>query len=409
MTTAFAAPQGSSDGQSRPGGWSLQEEQLMASKIREYEVWEEVNRRCEEKRAQAAAAASSSWDCQDPGPFLRGEILPVKPSVGAPRSDGKHMLYSGRDHSVIAATSAGKSWFMCWHAAAELSKGNSVIYIHFEEQDNVGTLERLQLLGATEDQLTDLFTFIGPNTPIPAGRIDQLVNLKPTLVVLDGVNQGIHLLGGDHFAIGGAAEWKSVLEVPFTGVGAATIAADHLPLANGNNKRADGYGSVHKGAGLTGARFKLERRAEFGRNLRGVSHLYLTKDRPGWLGQHGTLGADPEKIYFGSMVVDAVGLNRFSMEVTAPSGAGSEGVLSDYETLKNHIYATLLEQPDHQVNSERMLFSALRSAGVQFSNTTAKEAIDDMLMGDPPRVAQVRGKGGAKIYRAVESASTGTP
>ena len=45
--------------------------------------------------------------------------------------------------------------------------------------------------------------------------------------------------------------------------------------------RRDAYGSVHKGNALNGARFALQNVEPFGRGMRGRSHLFVTKDRPG--------------------------------------------------------------------------------------------------------------------------------
>ena len=74
---------------------------------------------------------------------------------------------------------------------------------------------------------------------------------------------------------------------PFRAVGAATIACDHLPM-NVTAGRTVAYGSVHKGNALDGARIMLENVEPFGRAMRGVSRVLVTKDRPGYLRAHGS-------------------------------------------------------------------------------------------------------------------------
>ena len=60
-----------------------------------------------------------------------------------------------------------------------------------------------------------------------------------------------------------------------------------------DSSRRDAYGNVHKGNALDGARIMLENVEPFGRRMRGVSHVYVTKDRPGHLRSHGRPTKNP--------------------------------------------------------------------------------------------------------------------
>ena len=95
----------------------------------------------------------ASWRPVDLGPYLRGEVKPAEPSVGWPRADGVKLLYPGKEHSIFGEMESGKSWFLCACAAWELTNGNHVVYVHFEEADPAGTIERILALGASAEQV----------------------------------------------------------------------------------------------------------------------------------------------------------------------------------------------------------------------------------------------------------------
>lgn len=86
----------------------------------------------------------------DLAPYMDGTYVAPEPSVGAVRSDGKHMLYPSRWHTVVGLTEAGKSLFAIWHAVEVMMSGGLVVYLHFEESDVLGTLERHARLAVHE-------------------------------------------------------------------------------------------------------------------------------------------------------------------------------------------------------------------------------------------------------------------
>ena len=111
------------------------------------------------------------------------------------------------------------------------------------------------------------------------------------------------MMGAEIKDADGASEFRRRLVTPFLKVGAASIACDHLPM-NPAPGRRDAYGSVHKGNALNGARIQLENTEPFGRGMRGVSHVFVTKDRPGYLRTKGRATKVPGKTYMGTLVVD---------------------------------------------------------------------------------------------------------
>jgi hypothetical protein len=244
-----------------------------------------------------------SWQPVDLGPILRGEHKRPEPVVGVARSDGLRFLYPGKEHSVIGEMESGKSWFCLASCAAELTKGNHVLYVHFEEADPTDTLERLLLLGVPDWTVLERFRFVGPDEPVRSDLLAALLTPAPTLVVLDGVNEAMSLHGHAIREEDGAAAFRRHLVKPCTAVGAATLAADHVVKDREKQGRGP-LGSVHKGNAVNGSLILIENAEPFGRGQRGRSHVFVTKDRPGHLRQQGRPTRTPGKTFMGEMVVD---------------------------------------------------------------------------------------------------------
>lgn len=249
--------------------------------------------------------ALSSWEPVDLGPYLRGEVEPAMPSLGIVRNDGMRLIYPGKEHSVIGEMESGKSWWCAGCVAAELTAGNAVLYVHFEESNPTDTVGRLVALGVSVDIIgdRDRFRFVGPDVPVSTLALERLADPAPSLVVLDGVNEAMSLHGQAIRDEDGAAAFRRLLVKPWTARGAAVLSADHVVKDRERRDRGP-LGSVHKGNGLTGSLILLENAEPFGRGRRGRSLVYVTKDRPGQLRQHGRTDKRPGVTFMGTLIVD---------------------------------------------------------------------------------------------------------
>ncbi|MEN3223392.1 hypothetical protein PUR22_21345 [Mycolicibacterium porcinum] len=350
----------------------------------------------------------TTWEPVDLGPYLRGEITPPQPAIGIERSDGARFIYPSREHVVLGETESGKTWFALGCVSAELGKGHGVLYIHYEEPDPTSTVERLRLLGVPDTAIATQFRFVGPARAVRREWLAELLDLGPSLVVHDGVNEAMSLHGADIMAADGAASFRRNLILPCTRRGVATLACDHLPMVRDPGRR-DAYGSVHKGNALDGARIVLENEEPCGRGRRGVSHAFVTKDRPGYLRAHGRRTKTPGKTFIGTLVVDDSDPFRpFEMPFYAPATdntADSEPqqvVVSSAE-LRDIVHGVIAALPDHTVGSMRKLFAQMRIAGQPFRDQSIRAAVDDLVI--QGRLAEIPGKRGATQYRAVVTAS----
>ena len=188
-------------------------------------------------------------------------------------------------------------------------------------------------------------------------------------------------MGADVKDVDGASAFRRRLVTPFLRAGAATIACDHLPMVRDAGRR-DAYGSVHKGNTLDGARIALENTAPFGRRMRGVSYVYVTKDRPGQLRAHGRPTKLPGKTFIGTLVVDdsqTYGPD-FAMRFFAPKDDDQPAADDDSAAgLADTVYDVIAAQPDHTVSSGRALFAAMRAAGHQARDETVRDRVADLV------------------------------
>jgi hypothetical protein len=245
-----------------------------------------------------------SWEPIDLGPHLRGEVTQAVPSLGIHRSDGLQLLYPGKEHSVIGEMESGKTWFAAACVAAELEMANHVVYVHFEEPDPGDLIGRLHALGISDTAILKLLRFVAPERQVSVESLNRLLDPAPSLVVFDGVNEAMSLHRWGIRDEDGAAAFRRYLVMPCLRVGAGTLACDHV-VKSVEARGRYGIGSVHKGNGLSGSLIMLENADPFGRGLCGRSHVFVTKDRPGHLRQHGrpddTVAG---KTYMGELVVD---------------------------------------------------------------------------------------------------------
>lgn len=340
---------------------------------------------------------TSSWAAVDLGPYLRGEVVRPKPSVGLEREDGLCFLYPGREHACIGEMESGKSWFAVACAAAELRRGNRVEYIHFEEADPQGTIERLLALGVSAAKIEARFTFRGPEAPITPDIVAEIGATPPSLVVLDGQNEAMALHGQEIREEKGPSEYRRRLVKPFTAMGAAVLSLDHVVKDKDQNRSGYALGSIMKGNGLSGSLILLEGKDPFGYGRKGASHVFVTKDRPGQLRLGGRPTGVARKFYMGTLVVDATG-SEVELRLTVPpeeSDPNDDFGRSALRRQDEAVHAALVRlELAGETTSQQLVCTA---AGIQ-----KQEGVKSLLrLIEAGRVEVTPGPRGAKIYRSV--------
>lgn len=352
------------------------------------------------------AGDRDSWQPIDLGPYLRGEVKRPEPTVGVHRRDGLQFLYPGKEHSVIGEMEAGKSWFALACVAAELNVGHTVVYIHFEEADPSDTVERLQALGVADQLIAERFRFVAPARAVTEAQISRLIaDPTPTLVILDGVNEGMSLMGAAIREEDGVAAFRRAVITPFIRAGCAVLTADHV-VKDRENRGRYALGSIHKGNALSGALILLENADPFGRNARGRSHIYVTKDRPGHLRRHGRGTKTSGKTFMGEMIVDDTRTHVSYLDLAILPPADPKPTEDDAERgaqLGDAILQVIGAQSDQHVGSERTLLALIRKAGWEVRDAVVRNTVDDLIVAG--HLAETSGKRGAKGYRVLATAA----
>jgi hypothetical protein len=335
---------------------------------------------------QEPAGVNTSWTPIDLRPYLDGTYERPKPATGMRRTDGVQLLYEGKEHAILGETESGKSWFCLASAAEEMSEGFDVLYIHFEEADPADSVERLLALGVAPATIRDLFHFVGPNTPITEGTRAPLLAYVPSLVVLDGVNEAMALHGHGIYEADGVAHFRRALVKPFTANQvSAVLVADHV-TKDTEKRGKDAFGSVHKGNALDGSRIYLENVHPFGRGKKGMSRVYVTKDRPGFLRANGMSTKTSGKTYMGDLVVNddpnevfRLQCHFFPPQELKEAEKQTKGITYRDEALAEAVVTALAKEPTRSFPSMRKLNAALRGMEKGKGDANVKRAVDDLV------------------------------
>jgi hypothetical protein len=215
------------------------------------------------------------------------------------REDNVSLLYPGLVNAFVGEPEGMKSWAWQFCAVQVLERGGRVLVLDFENSART-VLPRMQVLGATREQLMRDFCYIAPSSPLGDPLVTsrlQGYSRRPTrdyceffdlvaagdfaLVVIDGVTDAMALHGLDaDRSNSDAAIFDRYLLKPIASLGATVLVIDHVPKEK-DSRGVYAIGAQHKRAAITGAQYGFTIAKPFGRGCHGVAHLYLQKDKPG--------------------------------------------------------------------------------------------------------------------------------
>jgi hypothetical protein len=252
------------------------------------ETWERdaANGAAERNRQRVAPIAerSSTWQSVPLADLLAGNRAPITTSL-LTRADGLNLLYPGRLHSFVGETESLKTMAALAAVTQELQAGNHVTFIDFEDSAETIVLDRLhrafRLPIAT---LLERFDYVRPSESLfsDSARHDlaALVANQSSLVVCDGVTEGmaLHNLNPDKGPE--VARFTQLASRPFTDAGSAVLLIDH-PTKDTSTRGRYAAGSAHKLNQVDGAAYTFETITLARRGGSGSSRVSIAKDRPG--------------------------------------------------------------------------------------------------------------------------------
>jgi hypothetical protein len=110
------------------------------------------------------------------------------------------LFYPGLNHVVSGEPEAMKTWLLLAAAADELETGRGVIWVDGDDVGPGALLERLRLLGTSDEKIASLFTYIRPDDPIGPHMptvLNAVRSRRCRLAVMDGFNPLLVLHGLD--------------------------------------------------------------------------------------------------------------------------------------------------------------------------------------------------------------------
>ncbi len=255
---------------------------------------------------QGSPEAQTSWGPVNLTSILDGDLDPIEPSI-LHRDDGKALLYAGHVNALVGESESGKSWIALMACVEEMRGGRNVVFLDFEDSPR-NVVARLLALGLDTETVRRHFDYIGPDTTMGPAEKDELFNLldakEPSLIILDGVNAAMSLLGLDLEKNKEVTQFYQWLLKPLANTRATVITVDHVT----KNKDARGLyaiGAQAKRAMVDGAMLGVSTVDRFGRGRIGKLDIEVLKDRNGGVLALSEKRGDSKREYIASAIIDA--------------------------------------------------------------------------------------------------------
>jgi hypothetical protein len=193
------------------------------------------------------------------------------------------LFYPGYNHVLSGESEALKTWLLLAAAVTELARRRGVIWIDGDDVGGGALLERLQMLGAEDEAISQLFAYYRADHPIndyiPA-VLEDAAERKCRLAVLDGFNPLLLLHGLDPNA-GVDVERLYLLFDPLRKAGTALVLTDNVV----KSKETRGGWAIGSERKRSKAEVHLGMRAlqKLVRGGTGKAKIDVHKDRPGHL------------------------------------------------------------------------------------------------------------------------------
>jgi len=301
------------------------------------------------------------------------------------RADGHHIFYAGKINALFGESESGKTWIALEAVRQELEKGNFVFYLDFEDSVR-GIYNRLNTL---EADLSHFKTFLysNPTEPLSAGAREALLTkieeFKPSLIVLDGVNAAMNVMGLDLEKNKDATSFSQEVLRPLRLHNAAIITIDHVTKSK-DNRGNYAIGAQAKRADIDGCAVAVEVEIAFGRGIDGALALKVTKDRPGFVR---AICQEGKNLGIANIKAQASGTIKIFLE----------GATVEVMTIEKKMEQVSTFLADYGVEmNKNEIAKRMRQEGVAVSNDGLKIILDSLVN---RRCLSVRQVGQKNLYR----------
>jgi hypothetical protein len=307
----------------------------------------------------------SSWIPKEIG---ESELQEEEPPSMLRREDGNCLLYAGKINAIFGESESGKTWIALEAIRQELEKNNIVFYLDFEDSAR-SILNRLKTLRIKSDKFK-MFRYANPDEPLGEGIGEimrtQIMAYLPTLIVVDGVNAAMNLLGLDLEKNKDATHFSQKVLKPLRIGGAGILTIDHVTKSK-DNRGNYAIGAQAKRADIDGAAFAVSVALPFGRGIDGALDITCTKDRPGFV----------RAICPDAKTVGVANLKSLPDGGIAVSISGGTVKLSTRES-KMEAVSDLLAKVGYEMGRNQIA-EHLRTEGIPISNDELKFVLETLV------------------------------
>jgi hypothetical protein len=339
---------------------------------------------------QPIARERTSWWPVDLDAALTGTNAEPEPAY-LERDDGQALIYPAKVNGIIGESESGKTWIALLAAKQALADSINVTYLDFEDT-STGIVSRLLTMNTPADQIREHLAYIGPDhaldTLSSTDLAEHLDTWQPGIVIVDGVNAAMTLLGLDLISNTDATRFAQTLLRPISARGAAVLYIDHTPKSKDSDTKG-GIGAQAKRAMTTGSAFKVEVIKEFGKGQDGKLRIRVDKDRPGHVRGASLPGGGGH--WAGDVAINTNPDGSLDVVVSAP-GEGKSAKPFRPTHLMERVSAFLATLPDGA--SKNTIEKEVNG------NNDAKRAAVDVMVSEGYAVRE-KGERGAIIVRHV--------
>jgi hypothetical protein len=249
--------------------------------------------------------SSSRWQPIDLTPYLDPDRQRPVPAILPRRDDGVCLFYKNKVHWLSGEPESGKSFLAQIAVAEEISAGNDVMYLDFED-DPDSVSGRLLALGATPEDISAHVHYYSPDLPASKSTLQDAVRLAAncTIIVIDGVNDGMGRTGANPNSSTEFYTWWNVVgDALHRASEAAIIVIDHV-VKDKEQRQQYASGTIQKSA-KTHVHFRIDLARTFGEGMTGRAHVRLLKDKPGGLKRFGGGWKQGEGQPFASFTIES--------------------------------------------------------------------------------------------------------
>lgn len=336
---------------------------------------------------EAGAARTSWW----PQPIAqRAAQAAEEPTpTHLVRDDGQPLLYSGKVNGLIGESESGKSWVALLAAVQAVDAGQHVLILDFEDSP-ASIQRRLHALGSTASQLEHL-DYANPDEALGLAQSNDLgeaLAARYQLIVVDGVNAAMTLLGHDLNSNTDATIFSQKLLRPLAATGACVVTVDHVPK-NSDQRGKGGIGAQAKRAMTDGCTLLVDVVEPFGKGQSGTLKLLVDKDRPGHV-----RGASSGSVLAGRAHLDSTG-DQVRLHISAPDLRPIDERGPWRPTAVMEKVSRLLERAEQPMSGNEV------HEAVHGRKQVVLQALAELVAGGHVASQKRSGRGGGDAYRSL--------